>query len=161
MTSAPSRENRRSSVSPQRLGYSLELVNLGNRIWTASDYHNQQHCHHSEAALRKDNFPTTTVHAVFHLISPPYALPHPFIIYRHNPINLSSTVHIWALIPSTRRMKIWLVEKKEYETHFRESNLSICQPPTVYACISHHISPIKKCRMKLEFYWLVVPITEC
>ncbi|EUB62524.1 Actin-binding LIM protein [Echinococcus granulosus] len=36
---SPSRESQRSSVSPHRLDYSLELVNLGNRVWTASDHH--------------------------------------------------------------------------------------------------------------------------
>ncbi|VDO06123.1 unnamed protein product [Rodentolepis nana] len=36
-TTAPSRESQRNSVSPHRLGYSLELVNLGCRTWTASD----------------------------------------------------------------------------------------------------------------------------
>ncbi|CDS42138.1 actin binding lim protein 1 [Echinococcus multilocularis] len=36
---SPSRESQRSSVSPHRLDYSLELVNLGNRVWTTSDHH--------------------------------------------------------------------------------------------------------------------------
>ncbi|KAM7537643.1 hypothetical protein Aperf_G00000073652 [Anoplocephala perfoliata] len=34
---SPSRESQQNSVSPHRLGYSLELVNLGNRTWTATD----------------------------------------------------------------------------------------------------------------------------
>ncbi|VDM34807.1 unnamed protein product [Hydatigera taeniaeformis] len=47
---APSRESQRSSVSPHRLDHSLDLVNLGNRVWTASDRHR---CRHDGTSSRK------------------------------------------------------------------------------------------------------------
>ncbi|VDD78011.1 unnamed protein product [Mesocestoides corti] len=53
---SPSREIQRNSVSPHRLGYSLELVNLGNRVWPASVQSqcrpNHQTASHNVSALR-------------------------------------------------------------------------------------------------------------
>lgn len=43
VVTAPSRESQRSSVSPHRLDHSLDLVNLGNRVWTASDHYRNRH----------------------------------------------------------------------------------------------------------------------
>ncbi|VDK38744.1 unnamed protein product [Taenia asiatica] len=40
---SPSRESQRSSVSPHRLDHSLDLVNLGNRVWTTTDYYRYRH----------------------------------------------------------------------------------------------------------------------
>lgn len=56
---APSRESQRSSVSPHRLGYSLELVNLGNRTWTATDFsYSSAYNRSRESAPRKMKHPT-------------------------------------------------------------------------------------------------------
>ncbi|KAL5963463.1 Villin-5 [Taenia solium] len=43
VATAPSRESQRSSVSPHRLDHSLDLVNLGNRVWTATDHYRYRH----------------------------------------------------------------------------------------------------------------------
>ncbi|KAL5110494.1 Actin-binding LIM protein 1 [Taenia crassiceps] len=53
---SPSRESQRSSVSSHRLDHSLDLVNLGNRLWTASDHYRYRHdgtASHSPGSFRR------------------------------------------------------------------------------------------------------------
>ncbi|KAM3187629.1 hypothetical protein ACTXT7_001903 [Hymenolepis weldensis] len=57
---SPSRESQRNSVSPHRLGYSLELVNLGNRTWTATDF-----SYSSAYNRNQDSAPRKTKHSIY------------------------------------------------------------------------------------------------